>query len=461
MLYIDENKINNLLIEKKNPSYFEVEKVLNKAISLKRLNLEEAAVLLNVDEPDLLEKIFYAARLIKDKVYGKRVVLFAPLYISNFCQNNCLYCAFRMDNSFIKRRALNFLEIKDETEILLRQGHKRILLVCGESAPSGFSNIDYYVGAVKAVYNAKVEKSYIKRVNINCAPLSIEDFKKLKKAGIGTYQLFQETYHKETYLKMHPKGPKSDPDNRIDAIDRAFLAGIDDVGIGVLFGLYDYKFEVLGLLSHIEHLEERFNVGPHTISVPRIEPAVGSEVSLNPPYKVSDEKFKKIVAILRLAVPYTGMILSTRETPKMRDLLLGLGISQISAGSRTSPGGYSNFDFKDASQFSLADLRSLEEIVYTLIKYDYIPSFCASCYRKGRTGEVFMGLAKPGKIKDKCTVNALLTLKEYIEDFGSNLTKEEANNMILRYLEKLDKNDKEVFLKLSKKIENGSRDEYI
>ncbi|MBN2830897.1 MAG: [FeFe] hydrogenase H-cluster radical SAM maturase HydG [Candidatus Omnitrophica bacterium] len=462
MKYIDQNIINNLLVSEAKTDTAKLDSILDKAKLLKRLSLRESAALLSVSDPAYIQKIFNTASFVKDKIYGRRVVLFAPLYISNLCRNSCLYCAFKSDNVSIKRKALAPSEIKSQTELLLRQGQKRILMVCGEAAPQGKENIDYYVEAVRAIYSAEVGKNKIKRVNVNCAPLSVEDFKKLKKSGIGTYQLFQEVYHHETYLRMHPKGPKSDPDNRLDAIDRAFTAKIDDIGIGVLYGLYDYKFETLGLLSHIEHMEKSFNVGPHTISVPRIEPAEGVEMSLNPPYKLSDEEFKKVVAVLRLSVPYTGIIMSTRESPKMRDLLLSLGVSQISAASRTSPGGYSDLEREDATgQFSLNDHRSLDEIVETLINHDYIPSFCAACYRKERTGEAFMQLAKPGTIKGKCSMNALITLKEYLDDFSSDKVKAIGHKMIERYFRELDKSDQERLKLFFAHVDSGVRDEYV
>ncbi|MBM3243247.1 MAG: [FeFe] hydrogenase H-cluster radical SAM maturase HydG [Candidatus Omnitrophica bacterium] len=462
MKYIEEDKIRDLLISAAGVDVPRLDAILDRAKSLKRLSLQESAVLLSVTDPVYIKNIYEAASFVKDKIYGRRVVLFAPLYISNLCRNNCLYCAFKADNVSIRRRALTASEIVSQTELLLKLGQKRILMVCGEAAPEGKANIDYYIEAVKAIYSAGVGKNKIKRVNVNCAPLSTEDFKKLKKSGIGTYQLFQETYHDETYRRMHPKGPKSDPDNRLDAIDRAFTAGIDDIGIGVLYGLYDYKFETLGLLSHIEHMEKKFKVGPHTISVPRIEPAEGVELSLNPPYKLTDEEFKKVVAILRLSVPYTGIIMSTRETAQMRDSLLSLGVSQISAASRTSPGGYSDLGKEEATgQFSLSDQRSLDEIVETLINHDYIPSFCAACYRKERTGEAFMNLAKPGTIKGKCSMNALITLKEYLDDFASDKTKAAGYRMIERYFEDLDKADQDRLRLFFAHVDSGVRDEYI
>ncbi len=329
MIFINETKINDLLDSEKNSGHDKFEAVLSKAKKLERLSLAESALLLNTDDPERLEKIYLTARSVKEEIYGKRLVLFAPLYVSNLCRNKCLYCAFRSDNTLLKRISLSPLEIKQQVTHLLKRGHMRILLVAGESQIGGKKPVDYYCECIKSIYGVASGPNHIKRVNINCAPLNVDEFRKLKSTGIGTYQLFQETYHEETYRNVHVSGPKSDPDNRIDAIDRAFEAGIDDVGIGPLFGLYDYRFEVLGLLMHIEHLEKKFGVGPHTVSVPRIEPALGSDLSKNIPHEVSDEDFKKLVAVLRLSVPYTGMILSTRESPEMRNIIFNLGISQI------------------------------------------------------------------------------------------------------------------------------------
>ncbi|MDP3041864.1 MAG: [FeFe] hydrogenase H-cluster radical SAM maturase HydG [Candidatus Omnitrophota bacterium] len=462
MKYIDEEKINNLLADTAKIDSRKLDIILKKAKSFQRLTLGESAALLSVNDPEYTQKIFEAASFVKDAIYGRRVVLFAPLYISNLCVNTCLYCAFKSDNLLIKRKALTIPEIKEQARWLLRRGHKRILMVCGEEAPSGKSNIDYYTEAIKVIYEAEVGKHKIKRINVNCAPLSIDEFKQLKASGIGTYQIFQETYHEQTYHRMHPKGPKSDPDNRIDAVDRAFTAGIDDIGIGALFGLFDYRFESLGLLCHVEHMEEKFKVGPHTISVPRIEPAEGAELSLRPPYKISDDEFKKVVAVLRLSVPYTGIIMSTRENALMRDALLSLGVSQISAESNTSPGGYSAGDQEQAGgQFSLGDQRSLDEIVGALIAHDYIPSFCAACYRMERTGEKFMQLAKPGTIKGKCSLNALVTLKEYLDDFASVKVKQDGNKMIERYFGKLDNVDQKMLGLLFSHVSSGVRDEYV
>jgi len=466
MKYINEEKINNLLVDAAKFDSRRLDIVLAKAKSLQRLTLEESAFLLSVESPEYVRKIFETASFVKDTIYGRRVVLFAPIYISNLCKNNCSYCAFKSDNRLIKRRALGAAEIKTQTEWLLSRGHKRILMVCGEAAPAGKSNVAYYAEAVKAIYAAGVGKNKIKRVNVNCAPLSVDDFKRLKSSGIGTYQIFQESYHHQTYLRMHPSGPKSDPDNRIGAVDRAFKAGIDDIGIGVLYGLFDWRFETLGLLSHIEHMEESSGVGPHTISVPRIEPAEGVEMSSNPPYKLTDEDFKKVVAVLRLSVPYTGIIMSTRESAQMRDSLLSLGVSQISAESNTSPGGYSAEKSgmtaeKAGSQFSLGDHRSLDQIVGALIAHDYIPSFCAACYRMERTGETFMQLAKPGTIKGKCSMNALITLKEYLDDFASGPVRMSGYKMIARYFKQLDPLEQERLKLFFAHVDSGVRDEYV
>ncbi|MFA5224110.1 MAG: [FeFe] hydrogenase H-cluster radical SAM maturase HydG [Candidatus Omnitrophota bacterium] len=476
MKYIDEEKINNLLVDTAKFDSRKLDTILQKAKSLQRLTLEESAVLLSVDDPEYTRRIFKAASLVKDAIYGRRVVLFAPLYISNLCVNRCQYCGFKSDNFGIKRKALTVAEITQQVQWLLKRGHKRILAVCGEAAPAGLSNIDYYVQAVKAIYSVQIGKHRIKRVNVNCAPLSVADFKKLKTSGIGTFQIFQETYHEKTYRAMHISGPKSDPDNRITAPDRAFEAGIDDIGIGPLYGLYDWRFETLGLLSHIEHMEQEFKVGPHTISVPRIEPAEGAELSFNPPYRISDEDFKKVVAVLRLSVPYTGIIMSTRESALMRDALLSLGVSQVSAESSTSPGGYSDRKEgvtgmtaekagmtaeKAGSQFSLGDNRTIEEVVASLISHDYIPSFCAACYRKERTGKAFMKLAKPGTIKGKCSMNALITLKEYLDDFASTPVKDAGYKMIAHCSKQLEPAEQEMLKLFLAHVDSGLRDEYV
>jgi len=457
MKHINEAEINSLISGSSGTSKSEVAAILAKANDLKRLSLRESAALLMVEDKALLAEIFAAAHSVKEKIYGRRVVLFAPLYISIFCANQCLYCAFRSDNKITKRRRLSVEQMRLQVRWLLERGHKRILLVAGEES----GGVDYYVEAIQAIYGEHAGAHAIKRVNINCAPLNVDEFRKLKNAGIGTYQLFQETYHEETYRAVHIKGPKSDPDNRIDAIDRAFTAGIDDVGLGVLYGLYDYRFETLAMLSHIEYLERQFGVGPHTISVPRIEPAEGTNFKI--PYPVSDDDFRKVVAVLRLSVPYTGMILSTRETPEMRDELCGFGISQISAESRTSPGGYASSDNNADTdvQFCIGDQRSLDEVIGALVSGGFIPSFCAACYRRERTGRAFMELAKPGLIKHKCNFNALVTFKEYLDDFASDSVKKDGYNLIKKTMESLDESLQSELNAFFREIDRGVRDSYV
>ncbi|HUO61651.1 MAG TPA: [FeFe] hydrogenase H-cluster radical SAM maturase HydG, partial [Candidatus Acidoferrales bacterium] len=340
-----------------------VRAILDKARALEGLSVEECATLIGVRDAELLEEMFAVSRAVKEEIYGSRLVMFAPLYVTNRCVNECTYCAFRVNNKELARRTLTQQEIAAETKVLVEQGHKRVLLVAGECYPEG-RGMDYVIDAIGSVYATRSGRGEIRRVNVNVAPPSVEDLRRLKAAGIGTYQCFQETYHRETYAKVHLRGPKADFDWRATVMDRAMQAGIDDVGIGPLFGLYDWRFEVLAMLQHIRHLEQRFGCGPHTISVPRLEPAAGSEFALHPPYAVSDDDFLKIIAILRLAVPYTGMIMSTRETAEMRHKSFEIGISQTSAGSRTDPGGYelSAGDF-NTSQFAVGDTRPLDEVV--------------------------------------------------------------------------------------------------
>ncbi len=462
MKYIDEKNIERLLDAGRKPPKGAVDDAISKSLALKRLSLEETSYLLSARRDEDIRKILEAASLVKSRIYGSRVVLFAPMYINNICVNNCLYCAFRKDNTLVRRRRLDQSEIASETVALLKSGHKRVLVVASESGDTSSPETNFYTESIKTVYAQEWKNSRVRRININCAPLPDEGFRKLKASGIGTYQLFQETYHDETYKKVHPSGPKSDPDNRIDAIDRAFRAGIDDVGIGVLYGLYDHKFETLALLSHVEHLEKTFGVGPHTISVPRMEPALGVDFDKTASHVVSDDDFKKLVAVLRLSVPYTGIILSTRETPEMRDELFRLGISQISAASRTAPGGYSEESSeKDDAQFFLSDHRSLDEVISSLIERGAIPSFCTACYRKERTGEAFMKLAKPGTIKGKCGMNALITLKEYLDDFASEGVKQKGYALIAKLKEDLSDEEKENLEKFFEHIEQGLRDEYV
>jgi 2-iminoacetate synthase len=455
---IDEGSIFDTLNASQSRDAAYIREVLAKAREMKGLNEEEVATLTHISEPELLGELFAVAREVKETIYGSRLVVFAPLYISNLCGNECLYCAFRARNKAIKRRALTQEEILRETELLIEQGHKRVLLVAGESYPrEGFS---YVLRSIESVYAAKGPKGEIRRVNVNVAPLAVEEFTQLKASGIGTYQIFQETYHHQTYAKMHVAGKKKDYEYRVTACDRAMQAGVDDVGLGVLFGLFDWRFEILALMQHIRHLEERFGVGPHTLSVPRMEPAVGSDYASHPPYAVSDIDFRKIVAILRLAVPYTGIIMSTRETPNIRRETFALGVSQISAGSRTNPGGYAEDEEFDASQFQLGDHRSLDEVIRDVTELGYVPSFCTGCYRLGRTGHDFMDLAKPGEIKHMCQPNALSTFEEYLLDFASPETRQVGEARIARELDTMEPAERAVSERLLTQIRQGDRDVY-
>jgi 2-iminoacetate synthase len=461
--FIDDTLIDETLKRAKNPAKGRVMEIINKAHDLHGLSPDEVAVLLQTEDQDLIEEIYTTARSIKRSIYGNRLVLFAPLYISNYCSNNCLYCGFRRDNKELKRRALTMDEIADEVRTLEREGHKRLLMLCGENHKK--SSMDYFIEAIETAYATTTEHGgEIRRINVEIAPQSVEDFQRLKAAKIGTYVLFQETYHHATYKKMHPSGPKADFTWRVTAQDRAMEGGINDVGIGALFGLYDYKYEVLGLLYHALHLEEVYGVGPHTISIPRLEPALNAPAAITPPMPVTDDEFKKLVAIIRLAVPYTGMILSTRERPELRSEVFDLGISQISAGSRTNPGGYKadGGDAFRAAQFNLGDTRTLDEVIYDITTHGHIPSFCTACYRLGRVGEDFMDLAKPGLIQKFCRTNAILTFKEYLEDYASAQTKEAGKNLIDRLLRETDDEKvKELLQDRLGKIEHGQHDLYI
>ena len=460
MKHIDAERLSGLLNAAPGGDPARVRAALAKARALQRLTLEEAAALLTLDDAALESELFAAAGAVKDEIYGRRVVLFAPLYASNHCVNACVYCSFRRDNRTLHRRALTPEEVGEQTAVLLRKGHKRALLVTGEAGAGGMKPADYALECVRAVYGASSGPHRIRRVNINIAPLEVDDYRRFKAAGIGTYQLFQETYHDATYRAVHPAGPKADPDRRLDAIDRAFSAGIDDVGLGVLFGLYDWRFEVLGLLSHVEHLERTHGVGPHTLSVPRLEPAPGTAIPRA--WGVGDADFLRLVAILRLAVPYTGIILSTREPAGMRDRLLDLGVSQVSADSRTSPGGYADGeDPGDECQFFLNDHRTLDEMVGALLSRAYLPSFCTACYRRDRTGERFMNLARPGLIKGNCTVNALVTLQEYLDDFASPAVREAGAKILQEGGERLDGPRRAEFQVLLNHVLQGHRDVHV
>jgi 2-iminoacetate synthase len=457
--FINEKEIEQHLEAAARWEVDRVREVIAKAKELKGLDIRDVATLLQCRDPVILEEMFHAAREVKEAIYGNRLVLFAPLYISNLCQNDCQYCAFRASNKKIRRKALSQAEIAEEVRHLVRTGHKRILLVAGEAYPG--EGFDYILRSIETIYATRDGKGEIRRVNAEIAPLTVEEFRRLKDAKIGTYVLFQESYHLPTYKKMHLSGPKADYNWRLGAMGRAFEGGIDDVGIGVLFGLYDFRFEVLGLLQHVRHLEKVYGLGPHTISVPRLEPADGSWVASNPPFPVSDEDFKKIVAILRLAVPYTGIIMSTRETAAIRAETFALGVSQISAGSRTNPGGYSNGE-PSGAQFQLGDHRSLDEVIFDIVGMRYIPSFCTACYRKGRTGEDFMDLAKPGLIKQFCLPNALLTFQEYLEDYAIPETRTAGLELIEKNIGEIPTADRQLETKdRLVKIEQGKRDLYF
>lgn len=456
--FIDESKIASTLASCQKVDPQRVREILSRARKLKGLEGEDVAVLANIDSRELTEELFSTARWVKNEIYGGRLVLFAPLYISNLCNNECSYCAFRSHNRQVTRRALAPDEIAAEVKILIDQGHKRVLMVAGEAYPG--RGIQYVLDAIAATYKVRSGRGEIRRVNVNIAPLSVEEFKQLKDAGIGTYQLFQETYHRATYAKMHTGGPKRDFDWRVNAMDRAMQAGIDDVGIGVLFGLYDWKFEMLAMMQHIRHLEAEFGVGPHTISVPRIEPAIGSETAFRPPHAVSDADFLKIVAILRLAVPYTGIIMSTRENAETRRATLALGVSQISAGSRTDPGGYGE-KHDTAAQFQLGDHRSLDEVVRDVASLGYTPSFCTACYRMGRTGADFMHLAKPGLIKRHCDPNALSSCQEYLNDYATPETKKAGEDLIKQQMTAMEPSVCAISRGLINRIQEGERDVFV
>jgi len=467
--FIDETLINNILTETAHTPQKELLALVEKAKKAEGLTPREVATLIQTEDEEVLEQIFATALEVKEKIYGKRLVLFAPLYLSNYCVNNCYYCGYNCKNQ-TTRKKLTMEEIKEEVEALEQLGHKRLVLELGEHPK--LNTIDYVVEAMQTIYDTLKDNGAIRRVNINIAATTVDDYKKLKEAGIGTYILFQETFHRETYAKMHLAGPKADYDWHTTAMDRAMEGGIDDVGMGVLFGLYDYRFEVVALMLGALHLEEKFGVGPHTISVPRLRAAEGIDLSMFP-YLVNDKQFKKIVAIIRLAVPYTGMILSTRENPDYRDEVINLGISQISAGSCTGIGGYkhqleamkkgiSTCAADDTAQFEVADHRTPDEILRNVCEAGYIPSYCTACYRQGRTGDRFMALAKTGEIQNVCQPNAILTFKEYLMDYASPETRELGEKVIQEHLKMIkDQKIKDMTMVELKKIEEGTRDLYF
>ncbi|KZL90530.1 [FeFe] hydrogenase H-cluster radical SAM maturase HydG [Clostridium magnum] len=433
----DEEILDTLDYAKKNKSNRElISSLIERAKDCKGLTHREAAVLLECDLEDLNEEMFKLAREIKQKFYGNRIVMFAPLYLSNYCVNGCVYCPYHHKNKHIARKKLTQEEIVKETIALQDMGHKRLALEAGEDPVN--NPLEYILECINTIYSIKHKNGAIRRVNVNIAATTVENYTRLKEAGIGTYILFQETYNKKSYEELHPTGPKHDYAYHTEAMDRAMEGGIDDVGLGVLFGLNMYKYDFVGLLMHAEHLESAMGVGPHTISVPRIRPADDIDPE-NFSNAISDEIFEKIVAIIRIAVPYTGMIVSTRESQKTRERVLELGISQISGGSRTSVGGYVEPETEEdnSAQFDVNDTRTLDEIVNWLLKMKYIPSFCTACYREGRTGDRFMSLVKSGQIANCCQPNALMTLKEYLEDYAADETKKNGEALIAIETEKI------------------------
>ena len=457
--FIDNEEILETLSEASRESLdlARVKEILEKAALCKGLSHREAAILMDCTDPSVEEELYALATKIKQRFYGNRIVLFAPLYLSNYCVNGCVYCPYHLKNKTIPRRKLSQKEIEDEVRALIRMGHKRLAVEAGEDPRN--NPLEYILESIKTIYSVREGGNSIRRVNVNIAATDVESYRKLKEAGIGTYILFQETYNKEKYRRLHPTGPKSNYEYHTEAMDRAQEGGCDDVGVGVLFGLEDYRYELVGLLMHAEHLEARFGVGPHTISVPRICPA--DDISTEDfPDALPDDVFRKLVAVLRVAVPYTGMIISTRESTKMREQLLPCGISQISGGSRTSVGGYTTVERHDeTSQFDVSDTRSLDEVVEWLLENDHIPSFCTACYREGRTGDRFMSLCKSGKIGLCCTPNAIMTLKEYLMDYASPSTRQKGEALIEKSLQEIpSERVLEITRERLRKIEEGARD---
>ncbi len=468
--FIDDTEIRETLeyAEKNKNNHELIEQILAKAAPKKTgrgvecsgLSHREASVLLACDDPKVIEKIYALAREIKEAFYGDRIVMFAPLYLSNYCVNNCVYCPYHFKNKEIPRKKLTQDEVRDEVIALQDMGHKRLAIEAGEDPVN--NPIEYILDCIKTIYSIKHKNGAIRRVNVNIAATTVENYKKLKDAGIGTYILFQETYHKDSYEKLHPTGPKHDYAYHTEAMDRAMDGGIDDVGLGVLFGLDMYKYEFTGILMHAEHLEAVHGVGPHTISVPRVKRA--SDIDPNVfDNSIDDDTFAKIIACIRIAVPYTGMIISTRENETCRDKVMGLGISQISGGSRTSVGGYAGYSPEerphDTEQFDVSDQRTLDEVVKWLMEKGYIPSFCTACYREGRTGDRFMALCKVGQIQNCCHPNALLTLQEYLTDYATEETQKIGEALIDREILNVpDPKRREKALSYLARIRNGERD---
>ena len=457
--FIDVDEINDYL-KSCLPTKSKIEEIVAKSLSKKRLSLEETAYLINAEDPESIQLIKEGARTLKKTIYGERIVLFAPLYVGNLCTNNCAYCGFKASNKEMKRTTITGQDLIEQVEQLEDNGHKRLILVFGEHPKY---DAKFIADSVRTVYKVKKGNGEIRRVNINAAPFDVDGFKIVKEAGIGTYQIFQETYHPETYKKVHPSGKKRDFDWRLTSLDRAQDALIDDVGIGALFGLYDWRFEVMGLLRHVNHFEAVYNVGPHTISFPRIQNAHSLDIDQS--YLVGDEDFTKLVAILRLAVPYTGMILTAREPASIRNEIFEFGVSQIDGGTNIQMKGYTpghEEQHLDEEQFVINDDRSLDEVIAELISRGLTPSFCTACYRLGRTGEHFMEFSVPGFIKRYCTPNAMLTLAEYLEDYAKEGTYENGWKLIGKNLEDI-KDDKvyDELISRLEKVKQGKRDFYF
>lgn len=453
--FINDEEILKTISQVESGNY-NIRDILNKANEMKGLEPNEALALLLCDDKKIENEMFEIAKKIKLEIYGKRIVLFAPLYLSNYCINGCVYCPYHAKNKHIARKQLTQDEIRAEVIALQDMGHKRLALETGEDPD--YASMEYLLESIKTIYSIKHKNGAIRRVNVNIAATTVENYRKLKDAGIGTYVLFQETYHKPTYEKVHPSGPKSNYEYHTEAMDRAMEGGIDDVGIGVLFGLYNYKYDFTAMLYHAKHLEETFGCGPHTISVPRIRPADDVDVK-SFPNAITDSLFKKIVAVLRIAVPYTGIIVSTRESQKSREEALEVGVSQISGGSRTSVGGYVEEEEENSKQFEISDNRSLDDIIKWLCDIDYLPSFCTACYREGRTGDRFMSFAKSGQIKNFCQANAIITLKEYENDYTKEETKKSIDKVMNNEIERIPNEKVKVKLvEALKGIDEGKRD---
>jgi len=460
--FIDDDKIWSQLKKWENPTKEDVRRVLKKAEQCVRLDPEEMAVLIQNKDEETIQEMYALANQLKQEVYGDRIVFFAPLYISDECANNCKYCGFRSSNKDMQRKTLSMDEIEEEVKIMIEEGQKRTVLVYGESPKT---EAEFMCKTVEKVYSVKTEHGEIRRANINCAPLTVDELKQLKAVGIGTLQIFQETYHHDTYRVVHPQGTiKGHYRWRLYAMDRAQEAGVDDVGLGVLFGLYDWRFEMMGLLYHTMHLEETFNgVGPHTISFPRITPAKGTPFSDHPEYAVSDSDFKKLVAILRLSVPYTGLICTARESDAVRRQVIPFGVSQIDAGTRIGVGAYAHSKqanaLPDKEQFTIGDNRTLDNVVAEICDMDCIPSFCTACYRAGRTGEEFMKVAKSKFVYNFCIPNAIFTMKEYLVDYASDETKIKGEEVIRQHMEQfIGEPVYDTIVANLARIENGERD---